>query len=147
MQCSLTLTRYNYVIFYRRAVFATDAQGRSRRRSPRPTRNRPGHESRSRPRPVAREARSQSRKNGVSFAGFCSVSAVPSRRRETRSATELLCGIYQVGYRKGRITRRNFSRSGCRTVVILCLRVCLVCVFLLSVYHHRFRSPSFVQAT
>ena len=37
--------------------------------------------------------------------------------------------------------------SGCRTVVILCLRVCLVCVFLLSVYHHRFRSPSFVQAT
>ena len=38
-------------------------------------------------------------------------------------------------------------RSGCRTVVILCLRVCLVCVFLLSVYHHRFRSPSFVQVT
>ena len=37
------------------------------------------------------------------------------------------------------------SRSGCRTVVILFVRVCLVCVFLLC--HHRFRSPPFVQAT
>ena len=47
-----------------------------------------GRESRPRPRPVARAARSQSRKNRVSFAGRPSVSAVPSRRRETRSATE-----------------------------------------------------------
>ena len=36
-------------------------------------------------------------------------------------------------------------RSGCRTAVILCLRVYLVFVFLL--YHHRFRSPHFVKAT
>ena len=45
---------------------------------------------RPRPRPVARAARSQSRKNRVSFAGSPSVSAVPSRRRETRSATAIL---------------------------------------------------------
>ena len=49
-----------------------------------------GRESRLRPRPVARAARSQSRKNRVSFAGRLSVSAVPSRRRETRSATVIL---------------------------------------------------------
>ena len=48
-----------------------------------------GRESRPRPRPVARAARSQSRKNRVSFAGRPSVSAVPSRRRETRSAIEI----------------------------------------------------------
>ena len=48
-----------------------------------------GRESRPRPRPVARAARSQSRKNRFSFAGRPSVSAVPSRRRETRSATEV----------------------------------------------------------
>ena len=43
-----------------------------------------------RPRPVARAARSQSRKNRVSFAGRPSGSAGPSRRRETRSATVIL---------------------------------------------------------
>ena len=35
-------------------------------------------------------------------------------------------------------------RSGCRTVIVLCLRVCLVC--LCSPCHHRFCSPTFVQA-
>ena len=49
-----------------------------------------GREPRPRPRPVARAARSQSRKNRVSFAGRPSVFAGPSRRRETRSATVIL---------------------------------------------------------
>ena len=47
-----------------------------------------GRECRPRPPPVARAVRSQSRKNRVSFAGRPFVSAVPSRRRETRSVTE-----------------------------------------------------------
>ena len=47
-----------------------------------------GHESRPRPRPMARAAPSQSRKSRVSFAGRPSVSSWRSRRRETRSATE-----------------------------------------------------------
>ena len=47
-----------------------------------------GREPRPRPPPVARAARSQSRKSRVSFAGRPSVSAVPSTRRETPSATE-----------------------------------------------------------
>ena len=47
-----------------------------------------GREPRPRPGTVARAACSQNRKNGVSFAGRPSVSAVPSRRRETRSAIE-----------------------------------------------------------
>ena len=46
--------------------------------------------SRPRPRPVARAARSRSRKNRVSSAGRPSRSAVPCRRRETRSATGIL---------------------------------------------------------
>ena len=45
-------------------------------------------ESRPRPRHVAHAARSQSRKNRVSFAGRPSGSAGPRGRRETRSATE-----------------------------------------------------------
>ena len=45
-------------------------------------------ESRPRPRPVAGAARSQSRKNRVSFAGDPSDSAVPSMLRETRSAIQ-----------------------------------------------------------
>ena len=45
-----------------------------------------GRESRPRPRTVVRAARSQSRKNRVSFAGRPSGSAGPSRRRESRSA-------------------------------------------------------------
>ena len=47
-----------------------------------------GRESRPRPRPVAGAARSQSRKNRVSFAGDPSGSAVPSRLRETRSGRQ-----------------------------------------------------------
>ena len=34
-------------------------------------------------------------------------------------------------------------RSGCRTVVILCLRVCLVCAFLLAITTDSVRLPSF----
>ena len=34
-------------------------------------------------------------------------------------------------------------RSGCRTVVILCLRVCLVCAFLLAITTDSARLPSF----
>ena len=45
-------------------------------------------EPRPRPRPVARAARSQNRKNRVSFAGRPSGSAGPSRQRETRAARE-----------------------------------------------------------
>ena len=44
-------------------------------------------DSRPRPSPVVGAAHSQGRKNGVSFAGDPSASAVPSRLRETRSAT------------------------------------------------------------
>ena len=45
-------------------------------------------ESRPRPRPVAGAARSQIRKNRVSFAGDPSDSTVPSRLRDTRSARQ-----------------------------------------------------------
>ena len=47
-------------------------------------------ESRPRPRPVARVACSQSRKNRVSFAGNPSGSAVPSRLREAFSAIVII---------------------------------------------------------
>ena len=42
------------------------------------------------------------------------------------------CALYAIWDLSPPLPTASF-RSGCRTVVILCLRVCLVCVFLLSI--------------
>ena len=78
--------------------------------TPRRTSHSPKNDSRPRPRPVARAARSQSRKNRVSFAGRPSVSAWPSRRRETRSATVIL-------------EKKRLSRSHTFTTLMICCMI------------------------
>ena len=55
------------------------------------------------------------------------------------------CALYAFWYLSPPLPAASF-RLGCRTVVILCLRVCLVCVFLLSITADCARL-FFVQAT
>ena len=70
----------------------------------------------------------------------CPTTWRPPNRGELVFCSGVLCmpfGIYRRRFRPLRF------RSGCRTVVILCLRVCLVCAFLLAITTDSVRLPSF----